>query len=155
MSRRFSPEELASCRCKPEQIAGLAFAADCPLHGSARYEDIAPRLAGEATEQVGGTARWNAGKERSDGTAQVYAPSYGPLRRVVPIAETSAVCAALIAYHHPARVVALAAVVARLRERAAEGHARECMRRFRPETMACKCGHEADVEALRRLDEEA
>lgn len=154
MSRRFSPEELASCRCKPEQIAGLAFAADCPLHGSARYEDIAPRLAGEATQ-----GPWRAGDVE---TWHVFAPSthedaMGPERVLLRMNAhfPFAADAALIAYHHPARVVALAAVVARLRERVAEGHARECMKRFRPETMACKCGHEDDVEALRRLDEEA
>lgn len=117
-----------------------------------RYEDEAPRLA-----EASGVLRWGAFRCR----IHVVDP-YGKPAQGMSVGAGSAVAtgwreedAALIAYHHPARVQALAAVVARLRERAAEGHARECMKRFRPETMACKCGHEDDVEALRRLDEEA
>lgn len=61
--------------------------------------------------------------------------------------------AAHIAHAHPGRVRAYALCVARLRERAAEGHASDCVKRFRP-AMACKCGHEDDLAALAAVDAE-
>lgn len=117
-----------------------------------RYEDAARELAEAAAEACGGTSRWILGEERTDSSAPVYAPSYGPLRRIVHVAETTGNFGRLIAAHSPDVVRALAEVVARLRERVAEGHAHDCMPRFRPKTMACKCGHEEDREALARLD---
>ncbi len=45
-----------------------------------------------AAAEQSGSSRWNCGVEREDGTAQVYSPSRGPLRVVVPVAETSKVC---------------------------------------------------------------
>jgi hypothetical protein len=116
---------------------------------TARYEDTAPRLAGEATQ-----GRWEA-----DGSQQVHVMGTNeagePIYAECIMHGWNEPTAQLVAYHHPARVVALAAVVARLRERADEGHTTECLKRFRPRTMPCTCGHEDDVEALRRLDEEA
>jgi len=41
--------------------------------------------------------RWIAGGPRDDGTAQVYCPHSGPLRVIVPVAETEPHNAALIA----------------------------------------------------------
>ena len=136
-------------------------------------ETTALRLAEAATEACGGTARWSRGKERADGTAQVYAPSYGPLRRVVPVAETTAVFGAHIAHAHPGRVRAWLGAVARLRERAAEGHASDCVRRLgddatvyrssddgdthhrvRVGDLPCTCGHDLDLAALAAVDAE-
>jgi len=41
--------------------------------------------------------RWIAGAARKDGTAQVYCPHMGPMRVIVPVAETEPHNAALIA----------------------------------------------------------
>ena len=45
----------------------------------------------------GTPGRWIAGAAREDGTAQVYCPNRGPLRVIVPVAETEPHNAALIA----------------------------------------------------------
>lgn len=50
------------------------------------------RLLSEASPE-----RWVDGEEREDGTAMVYRPNNGPLRVVVPVAETTASDARLIA----------------------------------------------------------
>ena len=142
MSRRFSPDELARCRCSPEQLAGVAFAAECPLHGareSTRYEDEAPRLAGEATQ-----GRWTIGAM----SAQLHLVDVRRDDGLTLFIGCSRVDAALIAYHHPARVVALAAVVRAARE------VRRLHRRDSLETDIAAAESALD-EALRRLDEEA
>lgn len=120
-------------------------------------ETVSLRLAEAATEACGGTARWSRGKERADGTAQVYAPSYGPMRRVVPVAETTAVFGAHIAHAHPGRVRAYALCVARLRERAERGHAWTCGAQAATESgweSPCTCGHDLDLAALGAVDAE-
>ena len=61
--------------------------------------------------------------------------------------------AAHIAHAHPGRVRAYALCVARLRERAAEGHSEECMATA-PGGMPCDCGHEDDLAALAAVDAE-
>ena len=45
----------------------------------------------------GAPGRWIAGAAREDGTAQVYCPNRGPMRVIVPVAETEPHNAALIA----------------------------------------------------------
>ena len=45
----------------------------------------------------GTPGRWIAGAAREDGTAQVYCPNRGPMRVIVPVAETEPNNAALIA----------------------------------------------------------
>lgn len=45
------------------------------------------RLEREATAR--GSARWVRTTDRDDGTSQVYSPSLGPCRVVVPVAETT------------------------------------------------------------------
>lgn len=72
------------------------------------------RLEREATSQA--PPPWIASSARQDGTACVYLPSDGPCRRIVPVAETSAEQAALIA----AARNALPALLARVRELEAE-----------------------------------
>ena len=69
--------------------------------------------------------------------------------------------AAHIAHAHPGRVRAWLGAVARLRERAAEGHAEYCMtqeidarRGFRLDQVVCTCGHEDDLAALAAVDAE-
>ena len=57
--------------------------------------DELERLEREATSQA--PPPWIASPARQDGTACVYLPSDGPCRRIVPVAETSAEQAALIA----------------------------------------------------------
>jgi hypothetical protein len=66
-----------------------------------------------------------------------------------------------IAHAHPGRVRAWLGAVARLRERAAEGHAEYCMtqeldarRGFRLDQVVCTCGHEDDLAALAAVDAE-
>lgn len=137
-----------------------------------RYENRARVLAKAAAEACGGTGSWYHSKERPDGTMQVYAPSYGPLRRVVPVVETAASFGRLVAAHSPDVVRALAEVVARLRERVAEGHTGECAWRpggaatvyavisydgdpnhaIRTSDLLCTCGHDEDAAGLARLD---
>ncbi len=62
-------------------------------------------LCRDAAEQA--PARWVAGAERDDGTAQVYSPNDGPMRRVVPLAETSGPLARYIAAVSPDVVMAI------------------------------------------------
>lgn len=50
--------------------------------------EAARKLAQEAFSKA--SPRAICGKPRKDGTAQVYSPGLGPLRKVVPIAETTA-----------------------------------------------------------------
>lgn len=59
---------------------------------------------------TGGTGRWTCERERKDGTAQVYAPSMGPLRQIMPIAETRGVYGKHIATFSPDVAAALVAV---------------------------------------------
>lgn len=61
--------------------------------------------------------------------------------------------AEMIAHAHPGRVRAWLGAVARLRERAAEGHSEECMATA-PGGMPCDCGHEDDLAALAAVDAE-
>ena len=81
--------------------------------------------------------------------------------------------AAHIAHAHPGRVRAWLGAVARLRERAAEGHASDCVRRLgddatvyrssddgdthhrvRVGDLPCTCGHDLDLAALAAVDAE-
>lgn len=59
---------------------------------------------------TGGTGRWTCERERKDGTAQVYAPSMGSLRQIMPIAETMGVYGKHIATFSPDVAAALVAV---------------------------------------------
>jgi len=63
-----------------------------------------------AAAKAGGTGRWTCQRERQDGTALVYAPSMGPLRQIVPIAETLGVYGKHIAAFSPDVAAALVAV---------------------------------------------
>lgn len=63
-----------------------------------------------ARRHTGGTGRWTCERERKDGTAQVYAPSMGPLRQIVPIAGTMGVYGKHIATFSPDVAAALVAV---------------------------------------------
>lgn len=62
-------------------------------------------LARDAAEHA--PAKWIAGAERDDGTAQVYSPNDGPMRRVTPLAETSGPLARYIAAVSPKVVLTL------------------------------------------------
>lgn len=53
---------------------------------------------------------WIAGKIRPDATAQVYSPSLGMLRKVVPVAESTPPFSDFIAKFDPATVLALLSV---------------------------------------------
>ncbi len=106
-----------------------------------RYEDHAPRLAGEATQgrwHHHPRLMWACVTSGRDGGGEVIVETYARTPND----------AALIAYHHPARVVALAAVV-----RAA----REVLRLHRRDSAEkdIAAAEAALDEALRRLDEEA
>lgn len=63
--------------------------------------------AARAAKEQSGSGRWVVSDEREDGTAQVYSPNRGPLRVIVPVAETSRVCGEYIASLSPDAVIAL------------------------------------------------
>lgn len=100
--------------------------------------------------------------------AEAATPGPWPVHRcfrtrsdAVPCDEQAEDDAAHIAHAHPGRVRAWLGAVARLRERAAEGHAEYCMtqeldarRGFRLDQVVCTCGHEDDLAALAAVDAE-
>lgn len=115
-------------------------------------ETTALRLAEAATE-----GPWRAG---AVDTWHVFAPNrgpdaMGPERVLLRMNEHFPYMAdaAHIAHAHPGRVRAWLGAVARLRERAAEGHSEECMATA-PGGMPCDCGHEDDLAALAAVDAE-
>jgi len=71
-------------------------------------DTVALRALSAAAREQAQNGTWICDRaSRTDGTALVYAPSYGPCRAVVPIAETSHVCGQLIAALGPDAVDAL------------------------------------------------
>jgi hypothetical protein len=67
------------------------------------------KLLAEKAKEQSGSGRWNRSTPREDGTAQVYSPCRGPMRAIVPVAETSDECGAYIAAVSPDVVLALIA----------------------------------------------
>jgi hypothetical protein len=113
-------------------------------------EDTALRLAEAATE-----GPWAADQHRIYVVGQDGRPAGGMSVGMWPTVGQGyrEDDAAHIAHAHPGRVRAWLGAVARLRERVAEGHSSECVKRFRP-AMDCKCGHEDDLAALVAVDAE-
>jgi hypothetical protein len=60
-------------------------------------------------KSVANNGLWVCGRETDDGSAEVYAPSLGPMRVIVPIANTSHACGRLIAALSPDAALALVA----------------------------------------------
>lgn len=85
--------------------------------------DELARLHEESKSKSSGS--WTCGKTRDDGTAQVYSPSLGPLRKIVPIAETLPEFGNLIATSYGAlpRLIAMARLSLTLAKRAEEAEA--------------------------------
>lgn len=133
-------------------------------------ETTALRLAEAATE-----GPWYlslAGDYEQRITVRARRGALGPL--LADIERSAGLPTALhIAHAHPGRVRAWLGAVARLRERAAEGHASDCVRRLgddatvyrssddgdthhrvRVGDLPCTCGHDLDLAALGAVDAE-
>jgi len=140
-------------RCKGAIRAGLRHAHTCPQHP----ETVSMRLAEAATEATGSVGPWKTSELYEDLSVLTRVRAPGGLMRADVWAwhgdKARQALASHIAHAHPGRVRAWLGCVARLRERVAEGHSSECVKRFRP-AMACKCGHEDDVAALGAVDAE-
>lgn len=120
-------------------------------------ETVSLRLAEAATEATGSVGPWKTIELYGDLPVLTRVRAPGGLMQADVWAwhgdKARQALASHIAHAHPGRVAAYARCVARLRERVAEGHSSDCVKRFRP-AMACKCGHEDDVAALGAVDAE-